>query len=89
MAATDLVAAGQSNMAKASLLVSNRTPARELTKLKAIAVEHRERRDVRGARVVLYTMVSSGQRGGAKNITNKVWGGDLYIIMCAVVGCTS
>ena len=49
-AVTDLVAAGQSNMAKASLLVSNGTRARELTKLKAIAVciEQTERRDVRG-----------------------------------------
>ena len=47
-AVTDLEAAGQSNMAKASLLVSNGTRARELTKLKAIAVEQTERRDVRG-----------------------------------------
>ena len=65
-------------MAKASLLVSNGTRARELTKLKAIAVEHRERRDVRGARVVLYTMVSSGQRGGAK-ISKIKCGGAIYI----------
>ena len=43
-AATDLVAAGQSKMVKVFLLVSNGIPARELTKLKAIAVEQRERR---------------------------------------------
>ena len=44
---------------------------------------HRTNREKRcKGRVVLYTMVSSGQRGGAKNIKNILL--DLYIIMCAV-----